>query len=319
MYNTIIKNGFIIDGIGKSGFYGNIGITDDKISYIGTDNELNSENIIDATNMIVCPGFIDSHSHGDATLGEEYPCLAKISQGITTEIAGQCGIGIAPVSEKYRKFFLENYGAFLSEKTKQEIVTFTDYKAYRDTIKKKNTLINNRIFIGHSVLRLSVMGFDNRHATEDELSEMKSIVKVAMENGALGLSSGLIYAPGPFAPKKEMVELCKVIKEYDGIYTTHIRNESDTVEESVIEAIEIAKEAGVTLWISHLKAMGKDNWGKPKRIVELIKKHRDAGMKIYFDIYPYEASLSQLYVCISPRFLSDGIAAFAKKIKIRNF
>ncbi|MTI67380.1 MAG: amidohydrolase family protein [Firmicutes bacterium] len=315
MFDILIKNGNIIDGTGNAQYIGNVCIKDGRIVKIGPKETGDSKKVIDATNLYVSPGFIDTHSHGDVVIGEEYPALAKVSQGITTEVSGQCGICCAPVSEKFRQDYMNTYAPYCSEDVKSQLDKFMTSEGYTDFVKNQDLVLNTKNFIGHSVLRLSVMGFDNRKATEEELEEMKRHVKSAMENGAAGLSSGLIYVPGPYAPKEELIELCKIVKEYEGIYVTHMRNESDGLIESIEEAIEIAKATDVTLWISHYKAMGKQNWGKVKEANAIINKARNEGVKIVFDLYPYDASLTHIYSCVPPQYLSEGIPAFTKKLK----
>lgn len=320
MYDVFIKNGMVIDGSGKKGVIANIGIKNEKIVYIG--NELyEGTNIIDADGKVVTPGFIDPHSHGDFTINGEdiFAQFAKLSQGITTEIVGNCGSSVFPISKEHRQDYLDGYGFMLSSKDYAHLDKFESMKAFSAYISNKKLYVNSKFLIGHSILRLAVMGYENRLAEAEELERMKSILREGMENGAIGLSTGLIYPPGPFAGTEEIIELCKVVSEYDGIYATHIRNESDDVVSAVQEAIDIAEKANVKLWISHHKAMGVKNKGKVHETIALMEKYKKKGLEIYYDIYPYTASSTYAHSMLAPRYMEKGKIGLAEALKDKGF
>lgn len=313
MFDLYIKNARIIDGTGKDGYMGNIGIKKDKL-YL-SDHDEKAEKIIDVHGCVAAPGFIDAHSHGDQILGQPQGMLSKINQGITTEIAGQCGGSMFPVDPET----LELAKGFLSIGTltfPEEMEQWTSPAAYFNYAKKVPLAGNIKFLIGHSTLRIAVMGFDDRKPTIEELKKMKSLVKEAMEQGAAGLSTGLIYSPGCYADMEELVELAEAVKPYGGFYATHIRNESQQVIPSVKEALEIGRRAGVPVWISHHKAAGRSNWGKTKETLRLIKEANEKGMKVTLDQYPYDANMTNLNICIPPKYFeTDGVEGMVRALK----
>ena len=314
MYSIFIKTGLIVDGTGAAAYPANLGITGDKITYIGNE-VFEAEQTIDAAGKMVTPGFIDVHSHGDLAMGEEFTGLAKLSQGITTEIVGQCGLSVIPLSGPRKDVVVNYFKATIPPYAREHIDELATLDGFVKYSENRGLFANTAMFIGHSALRMSVMGMDNRHATEEEMEAMRVQVRLAMEQGAVGMSSGLVYAPGPFAPKEELIELCKIVKEYNGFYVTHMRNESDTVEAALQEALDIAEATGVRLWISHHKAQGVKNFGKIKKTVAMMEEYRAKGLDIHYDIYPYIASSTQSTAMIAPRFLSEGKEALVEKLK----
>lgn len=313
MFDLFIKNAFIIDGTGAEGYEGNIGIVGDRM-YLSEDEE-KAGKVIDAKGYMVSPGFIDVHSHGDQILGQPQGMLAKINQGITTEIAGQCGGSMFPIHPDT----LDLAKGFLSIGTltfPDEMKQWNNASSYFNYAGKIPIAGNMKFLIGHSTLRIAVMGFDDRKPAKDELDKMKSLVKDAMEQGAAGLSTGLIYSPGCFADTEELIALAEVIKPYGGFYATHMRNESEQVIESVKEALEIGRRAGVPVWISHHKAAGRTNWGKTKETLRLIQEANENGIKATLDQYPYEANMTNLNICIPPKYFNtNGVEGMVQTLK----
>ena len=298
MFDLLIKNGAIIDGTGKDAFCADIAIKDGKIVRIETDIEESAEKIIDAKNLTVTPGFIDSHSHSDNAILDYPDMVEKLEQGITTAVAGQCGDSIVPgrysgENDKY----IEGLGR-LSEITK-------NFKNFCKATEKIPLGANTLTFVGHSDVRISVIGYKNRKATPDEISKMKEIVREAMENGAIGLSFGLIYTPSCYADTEELLELAKVVKEYDGLLAAHIRSESDNLIEAVEEFLCVVKETGLRAVFSHHKSAWKKNWGKVKKSLSILQQAIDEGYDIYCDVYPYTASNTSLKTVIIPREMRD--------------
>ncbi|WFA10059.1 D-aminoacylase [Tissierella sp. Yu-01] len=305
MYDLVISNGLIVDGSGSVPFIGNIGIIKDKISFVST-HDLEGKRSIKAEGLIVSPGFIDVHSHSDASFMLGSKLESKVFQGVTTEIIGNCGISLfpAPNNEPYCEL-LKKYCAGLIEgviDVEDRIRNIEDYKNI--FIDKKNT-INCGVLIGHGTLRICAMGFDNRVPNESEMEVMKELLDVELRNGALGMSLGLIYPPGSFADINELVELAKVLKKHDAILTAHMRNENTNIIDSINEMINIAKSTGVHVHISHLKVMGKSNWGKSKEVIGLIEEANKNGAFITFDQYPYNASNTTLTALV-PSWAHEG-------------
>lgn len=300
MYDILIRGASIIDGTGAPAFRGDVAVKDGKL--VMNPNGPAKE-VIDATGLTLCPGFIDAHSHGDGPLGTEVGQLCKTSQGITTELAGQCGSSYFPfpTDPEKRDLLLQKLSRSYSD-----IVENTSMERYIQWVDARPKTANIAVYIGHSTIRIAAMGFAMRKPTPEELETMKSMVREAMEHGAMGMSSGLIYAPSCYADEDELVELCKVVAEYGGCYATHMRNEANEVLESVQESIRVAERAGCKLDISHHKVCGKDNWGLSVQTLELIHQARERGVDITVDVYPYTASSTALNICLPADFFSHG-------------
>ena len=309
----LIKNAMIIDGTGVPAYKGDVGVDNGKIR-LSWDPAETADQVIDAEGLYVSPGFIDSHSHGDGIYGTDFGQLCKTAQGVTTEVCGQCGSSFYPVNKEtlpQLKQLLSVITPSFDEKM-EEWVDFKTYKEYLDTVPLS---CNTAILTGHGALRIAVMGFDNRKPTEEELEKMKALLKEAMEGGSIGLSTGLIYPPGSFSDIDEIVELAKVIAPYDGIYASHLRNESYDVVNAVKEALEIGRRAGVRVQLSHHKAYGKANWGKTQETLKLVADAIAAGQKVTIDQYPYEASMTHFNVLVPPQYFTGGISNVVEALK----
>ncbi len=296
MLDVIIKNAYIIDGTGGPKFEADIGIKGEKIVEIGK-LEPQAAEIIDAKGLVVSPGFIDMHSHSDISLLINPKAESKIRQGITTEVIGNCGSSVAPLNEiikdemKKTIPIIEEAGLDLDWSTMGE---------YLSLLEKQGTAVNVVSLVGHENVRVCAMGFDNRAPTKRELNAMKKILAKAMEDGAFGMSTGLIYPPSCYAKTEELIELSKVVAKYGGIYASHIRGEDDELFTSVKEAIEIGEKAGVPVEISHHKAGGKTNWGKVKKTLKMIEEARTRGIDVTCDVYPYTAGSFGLSAMLPP-------------------
>ena len=263
-FDTIIRNGLIYSGDGKAPYKGDIGIRDGKISAIGNLG-VSAGKIVDVNGLAVSPGFIDIHTHSDGTILQAPFGDSKIFQGVTTEIAGNCGDSPFP-SKKW-----------------------DSVSSYYNNLSALNPGINFKSFVGQGQLRSFVVGDNDVPATVEQIEQMKSILAAAMEQGAVGISCGLEYTPGSYAPESEIAELCKVVANYNGLFAIHMRNEDDRVEEAMDEAIRIASKSGVRLQISHLKAQNAANWHKAPAMISKIESAESAGVDIAFDRYPYIA------------------------------
>lgn len=289
MYDLVIKNARVLDGSGKDEFIADIVISEDKIVEVGKVEQPETRATIDASGFLVMPGFIDIHSHSDESyfvnpLGE-----SKLRQGITTEVIGNCGYSSFPLSEEVRHRYqdtLREWGVRIEWTTPEE---------YLERLEKTKPAINIVPLVGHGTLRANVIGYEDRLPSEDELKKMKDLLREALSSGCWGLSTGLIYPPGCFAQTDELIELARVLKEYGGFYTSHIRSEGDDLLSAVEEAITIGQSADVPVEISHLKAAGRRNWGKAAQAIEMIVNAREnKGVDVGFDRYPYTASATDL-------------------------
>ena len=288
MLDLCIKNANVIDGTGSPAVRADVGIKDGMII---TDPREEAKKEIDAAGRTLCPGFIDSHSHMDVLLGTltETACRCKVTQGVTTEVGGQCGSTLFP-----RKMSIDDYF---------------------DLAERAPKAGNYALLAGHGAIREAVMDCRSGPPTADEMRAMKDFTARAMEKGCFGLSSGLIYIPGVFADAEELIELCRVIRPYGGTYATHMRSEADQILTALGEAIRIAREADVPLFISHHKVMGVRNHGKSVNTLSMIHDAIRNGLKISMDQYPYEATESSLSNSVPPSYFTDGREALAEKLK----
>lgn len=316
MLDILIKHAKVIDGTGALAVCASVGICGDKIVYPVTEED--AKEVIDGTGRIVCPGFIDAHSHGDLILGTTSAHLFKTNQGVTTEVTGQCGLSIAPTNPE----FLDLTQHLLSLGTPlfpDDMVHWNTFSRYLDYADRQPKTANAMMYVGHSTLRIAVMGFANRVATDEELEQMKSILRDAMEHGAAGFSTGLIYTPSCYADEREVLELAKVIQPYDGIYASHMRNESYDMIKSVEETIDVGRKAGVRVCISHHKTLGKANWGLQKETLHLICQAREEGILVVCDQYPYTCNMTHLNACIPPWHFDQGFDTMTEQLKNPSF
>ena len=233
-YDIVIKNALVVDGTGRPRFRNDIGILDEKIDKIGRISEAEGEVVIHAEGLITCPGFIDIHSHSDISILADPKAESKIMQGITTEVIGNCGFSAAPVkepAEKGLKKELEKYNLNLTWRTMKE---------YFKKIEENGTSVNLVPLVGFGTIRACVMDYEDRRPTKDEMDEMKALIEQSMLEGVFGLSTGLIYVPDCYADTDEIIEVCKIVSKYNGIYTSHIRGEGKTLVEAVKEAIKLS-------------------------------------------------------------------------------
>lgn len=297
-YDLILSGGLVIDGTGRKPYAANVCVQDGKIAHITTDAADASE-ILDVTGLAVTPGFIDTHSHSDANLLLDAPTESKLAQGVTTEIIGNCGMSVLPATKGYfdeiNKYVQLNYRTHARN-------SVSDYAA---DVEAKGLSINCGVLVGHSMLRMAVMGFVNRDPDENEMEQLKALLDRELSRGAKGMSLGLIYPPSAFSSQEELVELSKVIAKHGGLLAVHMRNEGAKVFEAVDEMIAIARRSGAHVHISHLKLMGKPQWGRSVELLQKIRDAREQGIHITCDQYPFHAS-STLVTAMVPHWAHAG-------------
>lgn len=310
MYDLILRGGLIVDGTGEKPWVGNVCIQDGKIAAV-TQKAAEAVETVDVTGLAVAPGFIDTHSHADTShLMGETP-YSQVAQGVTTEIAGNCGTSVMPALEDG----LEELNKHMSSKKGTEAwMSVSDYAAEGN---EKGACMNYGTLIGHSTLRLAVMGFVNRDPDEKEMAQLKALLDREMARGAFGMSLGLIYPPSAFSKKEELVELAKVVAKHDGILAVHMRNEGARILEAVDEMIYIAEQSGVHVHLSHLKLMGKPQWGKHPILLEKIDAARARGVRITCDQYPFPASSTGLSALVPHWAHEGGNEAMVKRLQAR--
>jgi N-acyl-D-amino-acid deacylase len=274
--DIIIKNGRILDGTGNSWIRGDIAIKNGKIIKIGSVNDTGSAKIIDAGGLMVAPGFIDVHTHIEGDEFENPTANNFILDGVTTVVTGNCGS------------------------------SNTDIKKYLWQIDSLKPSVNVASLIGHNDVRKAVMGRANRRPTEAEMKKMETLVEQAMKDGAVGLSTGLIYIPGTYSETDEILRLAKIAARYKGVYASHMRDEGDSVVQAIEEALLIGKEAGIPVEISHFKLSGQQNWGRSRETIAMVMKAREQGVDVTIDQYPYTASSTGISTLLPDDVLADG-------------
>ena len=297
-YDVLISNGRIVDGSGSPAFRGDIGINADTIAIIGNLKNTRGRIEIDAEGLAVSPGFINMLSWAVESLIEDGRSQSDIRQGVTLEVLGE-GESWGPLNEKMKKALKEAQGDIKYE------IEWTTLGEYLEFLEKKGISTNIASFIGTATLRIYTIGFEDRPPTRIELDSMKLLLRQAMEEGAVGVSSALEYVPASFAGPDELTALCKVTAEYDGMYISHIRNEGDYLLESLDELINVAEEANIRSEIYHFKQVGKSNWDKLDKAVRKIDSARSAGLHITADMYNYIAS-STGFDIIMPDWVQEG-------------
>jgi len=300
-YDLIIKNGKIINGAGNPWYRGEIGVENGKITKIAPKIKHDAKKVIDANGMIVCPGFIDIHSHTDYILPVSRSQESTLCQGVTTAVVGMCGDGMAPIPEGKEEEFKNRVGR-LDPVLAQVEYPYHTFKEYLEFNEKKRNSANLAFFIGYGNVRtIGGQGGEDRSATSEELDTMKGYIREAMEAGAFGMSTGLIYAPQLFASTNEIIELAKVVAEYNGLYFSHIRGEGESATKSIKEVIEIVEKSGCAGGqIAHHKISGEKNWGKSEDTIRLIAEANDRGISITCDQYPYNRGMTDLMSALPP-------------------
>lgn len=312
-YDIVINNGLVVFGNESQAEFLNLGIVDDKIVEISKE-ELTGKKVIDANGKIVSPGFIDPHCHSDLSVFFDYEMTSKIYQGVTTEINGNCGIGITPTVTDYEKE-LEKYVVdhFLIPQN-FKLKDYRDLTSVKNVINSKGTITNQGYLVGTGCLRIGAKGFKTDKLTKLELEIMLEALRKEFIAGALGVSFGLIYQPGNFMLKDEIIEIMKVVAENDKVTSFHMRNEGENIIEAIKEVIDCAEKSKCKTNISHLKIMSKDNWGKSKEILQLLEEARNKGLKITYDQYPYMATSTTLMVLFPQEIFNGNIEEFITNI-----
>jgi len=300
MLDFIIRNARIVDGTGSPWFIGDVGVSVGRIAAIGKVNE-SSREVIDGTGLTLTPGFIDIHSHSDFSLPVDGVAESRLLQGVTTEIGGNCGLSPAPVDPE-RLEMLQKYTGFLTQDLSWKWRSFGEYL---QALEQAQPAVNFACLVGHGTLRVAAMGFADRPPTAAELNYMKRLLFESMEQGAFGLSSGLIYPPGCYSDTAEMAEVARVVAPFGGYYETHMRSEADDILKSIDESAEVGRLANVPVLVAHHKVVGRHNWGKSKLSQARILEHRKQGVDMACDQYPYTAG-STTITTIFPNWAHEG-------------
>ena len=311
MFDLKIDGAMVIDGTGRAGGRADVGIRGEVIEAIGDLSREPAGRVLNASGRVLAPGFIDMHSHSDWRLWGNRRAESKIRQGVTTEVVGNCGFSPAPTSTA----FLEEMRRFALYVPAGMDFSWRSVGDYLRTFDRGGTALNVIQLVGHGTLRVAAMGFARRPPSADELTTMQRLMHDAMEDGAWGLSTGLIYAPGSYATTEEIVAVARVLARQRGFYASHIRGEGATLLDAVREAIRIGREAELPVQISHVKAAGRPNWGKVADALALIDAARAEGLDVMGDVYPYTASSTSLRTLLPDWVLEGGVDAMLKRIE----
>ena len=311
MLDLIIRHGMVIDGSGAPGMRADVGVGNGHILEVGDLSGVIGVREIDATGRCVSPGFIDIHTHSDRSTLANPRMESKVRQGVTTEIGGLCGISLAPLGDA------DTPAAVTITRDLAKIGlhrTWLGLAGLYARVEQTGLACNYASFVGHGAIRAAAMGYDDRPPTSDEHAQMQRLLRQSMADGALGLSTGLIYPPGIFAQTDEITDLCSVLHETGGLYTSHIRNEGNALHEAVDEFITVCRDAGVRGQMSHHKADGRANWGKVHGSLAQLEEARAAGVDVMCDQYPYTAYSTGLAAVLPPWALDGDRSAVLRRL-----
>jgi N-acyl-D-amino-acid deacylase len=312
MLDLVLKNGRIVDGTGNPWFFGDIGIKDDSIVETGRVRVAGLE-VVDVRGQVISPGFIDGHCHSDLMVLDNPQSEIKLQQGVTTEVLGNCGMTPAPFAPQNLEL-LQSYVEPVLGKTEREW-SWETLERYIRGLREAKPSENVATYVGHGTLRIAVMGFEDRPASTGELGLMENLLEQSLQAGAIGLSLGLMYAPGSYAAREELARLCSVLPRYDGLLATHIRGEGSSLISSITEVIRLAERCGCSLQISHLKAAGTSNWGSVAEAMELVEDARSRGLDVTCDVYPYTAGSTSLTTLLPPWALEGGVSRTLQRLE----
>lgn len=303
----IVRRATLVDADGARP--GAIGVAGGRIAAVGDLEGAVAADQLDAAGAVVAPGFIDSHTHSDlgALLGSEHADVAAANarQGVTTEVAGNCGFSPFPIGASHRGAVEEHVAPLFGDVA----LPWSDFDGYRHAVQDAGMYNDVTVLVGHGTLRTSVMGFEERPPRADELAEMTRLLDESLDQGAAGMSSGLVYVPGSYAATDELVQLGRTLARRGVPYTSHIRNETDGVEGAVREALTVGRESGAAVHLSHHKAAGSDNWGRVERTLKMVDEARARGQDVTLDVYPYTAGSTLLHSLLPPWSQQGGTAA----------
>ena len=316
MYDLLLKNGLVVDGKRSKPYLANLCIQGGRILKITQEDDLAAREILDVSGLVVAPGFFDIHSHSDACPLVDYEPESKLYQGVTTEIVGNCGTSILPNTPETvtanQEYFFNELELPVGSLKLNGLYGVDDYvRAVHD----HGCSIHYGLLLGHGTLRGTVMGFGDRDPSRAELEAMKARLTRELEAGAFGMSLGLIYPPSAYGKEAELVALAQVLREHNALLAVHMRNEGPHIFQAVDEMLNVARQSGVHLQISHLKIMGKPQWGRSQELLEKIENARREGVNVTCDQYPYTATSTSM-TALLPHWAHDGgVPALLQRIK----
>ncbi len=316
MLDLLFRNCRVVDGSGNPWYRADVAVRGDTIAGIGSIDQ-EAKRVIDVNFRVLCPGFIDMHTHSDLRVLAHPEESMKLMQGVTTALIGQDGLSTAPIDEANKEPMRRRLAGLNG--TYVDRWDWTSLGGYLDAVDRVKPAANVAMLAPHGAIRATAMGWENRKATAPELDRMKALLDGAFDDGAFGFSTGLIYPPGMYADSEEMLELLALTGRRGGFFVVHMRNESDYVLQSIDEVVDLCLRAECPLHISHLKVAGRKNWGLAPAVLEKLDKARSRGLELTFDQYPYVAGSTMLDAVVPPSQHSGGIAALLKRLEDKDY
>ncbi len=313
MSSFLIRGALVIDGSGGEPFRGDIAVKDGVITEVSPSIKGKGKAMIEADSLVAAPGFIDIHSHTDLTIFIHPLAESKALQGVTTEVVANCGIGAFPVNDE-RRALLTDYLRMHEFHLPPDGLSWNDFSQYADRLDRIGLGLNLAPLVPHGTIRIAVLGAEDHFPSKEEFATMKTLLFDSLEQGAWGLSTGLIYPPGSYSKTEELVDLAKILTRYGALYASHIRGEAGTLMQALDEAVLIGKKSGARVEVSHLKAIGKDNWGRGKEALLKLERARKNGVDIAADQYPYEATSTSLTALIPPWAHAGGVDELLRRL-----
>lgn len=310
--DLILKNGLVADGTGRGLYPADVAVRRNYILGIDAPNSLHAMEELDCKGLVIAPGFIDTHSHSDLRVLMEPELPMKIRQGITLEVFGQDGISVAPIRTVDQPAVARSLAGLDGDLGRAW--DWQSVAEYLAAIERARPAIDCAYLIPHGAVRLAVMGMEDRQARPEEIAAMQELIRQSMREGALGLSTGLIYPPCCFADTSELIELCRAVVEFDGIFVSHMRSESDYIEDGIAEMIEVGKQSGVRVHISHFKIAGRENWARIDGVLAMIEQAQAEGVRVTADQYPYIAGSTMLGAILPPWAHAGGVEETLKRL-----
>jgi N-acyl-D-amino-acid deacylase len=310
VFDVLLSGGTLIDGTGAPLHSADVGVVGERVVAVGDLRRRDARQAIDAAGHFVAPGFIDIHAHSELTLLVDPRATSKVRQGITTEVSGQCGMSAAPLAGQARGelgVWATRFGLAPPD--------WRSLADYLEVIERRGVALNFGTFVGHDNLRYAVIGSADRPPAPAELDGMTRILSQALEEGGLGLSSGLFYAPGSYAHVAELTVLGQAVAAHGGLYATHVRNEGPGLVAALDEAIAVGRASGAPVEISHLKLASRAQWGQAEHVLAHLDRHRAEGVEVSWDQYPYTAAATTLDAAVPPRFHVGGTAALLARLQ----
>ena len=290
-FDMIFRNGLVVDGTGRTAFAADVGVTEDKIAAVGNLSAATAGRDIDISRLTIAPGFIDMHTHADVYVLDNPSIQGKTRQGVTTDVIGNCGFSPFPAGPERRDMVRDRIGQILKSKARW---SWNSLDEYCERLSEHGIGLNLVPLVGHTTMRVMVMGLDERNPTPEEFEKMRRLLADAMEQGAFGFSTGLTYSPASCSETQEIIDLSRIASKYGRFYATHSRLWAGWHKKAVEEAVKIGKQAGLPVQISHQTIIDSRQWGKGEEIVKIMEKARHDGVDVTFDVYPYTAGASPL-------------------------